>query len=412
MPRKDSKGRTLKKGETERSDGRYQFRYLSDGNYKSIYSWRLLPSDRMPASKTFDLSLREKEELINNTPVLPEKSGIGISGYDQVINYLKTKVSLAYTTYNDYMDFAERILRNTPLGEKDISDIKKTDVLTFYADLSKKGYANGTLQRYQNILYPSFELAIDDELIKQNPCRNCMKGYRNDNTSREALTVDQQSAMLEFVDGHNIYGRYYPMLVFMLETCMRAGEVIGFTNNDIHESAGMLDINHQFLYKKKELNGGIVWHAVPPKWNSYRKVPITEKIEKAIWLQKRWVEVNNCANIMVVDGYKDILFPSLKCRPTRPNTLNRAIKNIIYAYNRHEHKLALSEEREPVLLPNVSVHTLRHTGCTRYAEMGMDPKVLQKLMGHKNFQTTMNIYNHVYEKRMLVEMQRVMETSI
>lgn len=44
-------------------------------------------------------------------------------------------------------------------------------------------------------------------------------------------------------------------------------------------------------------------------------------------------------------------------------------------------------------------HVLRHTGCTRMAETGMDPKVLQYLMGHNDITVTMGVYNHISDRR-------------
>ena len=65
------------------------------------------------------------------------------------------------------------------------------------------------------------------------------------------------------------------------------------------------------------------------------------------------------------------------------------------------------EQREPILLPAITPHILRHTACTRMAEMGMDVKVLQKVMGHKNVSVTMNVYNHVDLHRLTREFERL-----
>lgn len=47
------------------SDGRYRFRYIDeDGKEKNVYSWRLDKNDPMPKGKERELSLREKEKLI------------------------------------------------------------------------------------------------------------------------------------------------------------------------------------------------------------------------------------------------------------------------------------------------------------------------------------------------------------
>ncbi|NSL03366.1 tyrosine-type recombinase/integrase [Blautia glucerasea] len=72
--------------------------------------------------------------------------------------------------------------------------------------------------------------------------------------------------------------------------------------------------------------------------------------------------------------------------------------NIVNAYNKKESKLAEEEKREPELMPPISSHTLRHTGCTRLGENNVNPKVMQYVMGHSDAQITMNVYNHIAEK--------------
>ncbi len=60
--------------------------------------------------------------------------------------------------------------------------------------------------------------------------------------------------------------------------------------------------------------------------------------------------------------------------------------------------MAEEEKREPELMPPISSHTLRHTGCTRLGENNVNPKVMQYVMGHSDAQITMNVYNHIAEK--------------
>ncbi|MEQ3168552.1 DUF6462 family protein [Mediterraneibacter gnavus] len=54
---------------------------------------------------------------------------------------------------------------------------------------------------------------------------------------------------------------------------------------------------------------------------------------------------------------------------------------------------------DKVLLPNFSAHNLRHTFCTRLCERETNLKVIQSIMGHKDIQTTMDIYAEATEEK-------------
>ena len=65
VKRKDSKNRNLRNGESQRKDGRYVYKYTDIyGKPQFIYSWKLVPTDKTPAGKRDDISLREKETQI------------------------------------------------------------------------------------------------------------------------------------------------------------------------------------------------------------------------------------------------------------------------------------------------------------------------------------------------------------
>ena len=57
----------------------------------------------------------------------------------------------------------------------------------------------------------------------------------------------------------------------------------------------------------------------------------------------------------------------------------------------------MREGRKPVVFEKVYPHAIRHTFCSRCFQLGMNPKVVQKLMGHQHYSTTMDIYTHVME---------------
>ena len=104
MLRKDSRGRTLKANESQRPDGRYQYKYSDNGKFKYLYSWTLTKNDVPPKGKRQDLSLREQIQLLEKNIF----NGIDVVSYlqrttlnDWFLQYMNTK-NLKQLTEENY----------------------------------------------------------------------------------------------------------------------------------------------------------------------------------------------------------------------------------------------------------------------------------------------------------------------
>lgn len=125
MSRKDDKGRVLQKGETQRKDGRYVYRYTERGETKSIYA------------KSLDKLRQKKKEL-------SKAEAIGINYHDAnrlTLNnvfdeYMKLKVGLKQNTRFSYMITYDRYLRDD-LGKRIISDIRNLEAFDHLEDVLK-----------------------------------------------------------------------------------------------------------------------------------------------------------------------------------------------------------------------------------------------------------------------------------
>ena len=96
-----------------------------------------------------------------------------------------------------------------------------------------------------------------------------------------------------------------------------------------------------------------------------------------------------------IDGYTNFVFLTTGGSVLSASSVNRAIHGITDSYNAEEIQKAKEEKREPVLIPNFSAHSLRHTFCTRLCENETNLRVIMDIMGHSDIQTTMNIYAEV-----------------
>ena len=115
-------------------------------------------------------------------------------------------------------------------------------------------------------------------------------------------------------------------------------------------------------------------------------------VKEAFLMEKERQELLDIHCEAVIDGYTDFIFLNRFGQPQHQATLNKAIRRIIRDCNDEQ---LLKNENAEVLLPHFSCHSLRHTFTTRMCEAGVNVKVIQDTLGHKDISTTLNIYTDV-----------------
>ena len=171
MPkRRDNKKRILRKGEGQRSDGRYYFKYQdAKGDTHFVYSWKLEPYDIPPVGKDAELSLREMEkQIIRNVED-------GILGYDSRITvlelvrlYLQQKVGVRHNTQTGY-NFVFNILKKEAFGSMLIGRVKQSDAKRWLIKLQRDGRGYSTIHSVRGVVRPAFQMAVEDDLLNKNP---------------------------------------------------------------------------------------------------------------------------------------------------------------------------------------------------------------------------------------------------
>lgn len=150
----DSKGNVLFRGEREREDGRYEYRYTDHrGKQHSVYGSRLQQLRMEEAT----IAYREHKGLLYG---LKELSLNNV--YDM---WLAGKGELKDNTIRGYRQIYDTYVRNG-LGKRCIEDIKTQDVKLYYSGLKlEKSLSVESICRIQNILFQVFQYAYDSELI-------------------------------------------------------------------------------------------------------------------------------------------------------------------------------------------------------------------------------------------------------
>lgn len=378
--KRDNKGRILKTGESQRADGRYLYKYIDTlGETQSIYSWKLVSTDKVPAGKRDCISLREKEQEIRKDL----DDGIDTIGKKMTLCELYAKQNaqkgnVKKSTQTQRKRLME-ILRADRLGSTSIDSIKPSDAKEWAIRMKENGYSYQTINNYKRSLIASFYTAIENDYVRKNPFNFLLNTViEDDRTTREALTEEQEEMLLSFVKNDNTYYKYYDVIIILLKTGLRISELCGLTKNDLDFENRLINVDHQLMRNKE-----IGYYIETPKTKSgKRKIPMSE--ETYHYLKRVLAKRENIQPI-VIDGYHDFVFLNQKGYPMTGSYYTSTFGKLVKKYNKsHEEKL-----------PKITPHILRHTFCTRLASKNMNPKSLQYIMGHSNINITLNLYAHV-----------------
>lgn len=212
------------------------------------------------------------------------------------------------------------------------------------------------------------------------------------------LTVEEQKKFLEVAKPSHNYNQY----ALILETGLRTGELIGLIWDAINWEKRTLTVNKTLEFRHKQKD----WRAGSPKTQqSYRIIPLTSRayeILKSIY--------DNRHNHKRSESLSQVL-PYMDRRTGQQKNL--IMEDLVFinwrtgepaknsSYDTHLYKLC-----DEAGIKRFCMHALRHTYATCAIESGMQPKVLQKLLGHASIKTTMNRYVHVTDDSMNLAVQQ------
>lgn len=389
--RRDNRGRILRTGESQRKDGRYAFKYTDAyGKPQFVYAWKLVPTDKTPAGKRDDKSLREKEkEIRRDIDDGIDTIGKKITVCQLYAKHTALKKNVKYGTEKARKNFL-KLLGDDPLGSQSIEDVKPSDAKAWAIRMSEKGYSYQTIKNHQRSLLAAFYTAVEDNYIRKNPFRFAMNTViEDDREEKIILTPEQEESLIAFAQGDPVYSKYADELIILSETGVRISELCGFTTHLDFKNRAIL-VDHQLLRDAE-----ISFYIETPKTKSgVRQLHMSEKAYEAF---RRILKRRGKVETITVDGYTDFLFLNRDGLPKTAANYNAMIKGLVKKYNK------LHKEQ----LPKITAHTFRHNFCTRMANAGMNPKALQYIMGHANITMTLGYYAHASFESAKAEMERI-----
>ena len=279
------KRQVLKKGESQRKDGTYDYRWTSkNGKRHSIYAQTLE-------------ELRIKEEVV----VRDEMDGIRAEARCTTLNELfevwaQVKRGLKDNTYQNYL-YVYRQFVAPDFGQSRISSIKKTDIKRFYNMLAdQRGLKISTIESVHTVLHQVLTTAVEDNYLRSNPSDNVLRELKKEKefetVKRKALTISEQNIFLNYLKKTPKYQHWYPIFAVMMGTGLRVGEATGLRWCDIDLQERTISVNHTLVnYDHRETEGrkGCYFNCHSPKTEAgKRMVPMIETVREAFLLERAY----------------------------------------------------------------------------------------------------------------------------
>ena len=391
--RRDNKNRKLWTGESQDKDGRYVYKYTDAfGKRKALYSWRLTEADATPKGKRKDLSLREKEKLLQkevSDGIVPD--GGNMTVLELVKRYVSQKRGVRHNTEANYK-FVINIIAKEPFGQKRIDKVKLSDAKAWLIKLQDDGRGYSSIHTIRGVVRPAFQMALDDDLIRRNPFEFQLSTVVvNDSVTREAITRKQERQFLDFIKNDKHFCRYYDGIYILFHTGLRISEFVGLTISDIDFENRRINVDHQlqrkrnmeYIIEETKTDAGVM------------QIPMTDDVYdcfQRIIANRKKPKVEP-----MIDGKIGFLYLDKNEMPMVALHWEKYFQHIREKYN------SIYKVQMPIITP----HVCRHTFCSNMAKSGMNPKTLQYIMGHSDISLTLNTYTHVKFEDAEEEMKKV-----
>ncbi len=344
-----------------KSDGRWvaKFKVEETGKWKELYA----KTEKEAYAKLQQAQLEQKQGILATGPQQTVK---------QFLEYWLEdvhKVSIRAGTYEVYRIILDNHLI-PELGHIKLQRLTTQQVQSFYMKKLKEGFSSERVRTIHAVLHKALSHAKRIRLVGSNVCDDVEELPRQAQQEMQPLTPEQAQVLLQKVREH----RLEALLTLALTTGMRKGEILALRWQDIDLQKGDLQIRRTVNYRGR----GRFIEGDPKTEKSKRKIVLPQFVVETFKRHRMTqLEMRLQAGAAWVDN--DLVFSNKRGGFIVPMTLSN-------------HFFQLLEEAG---LPHIRFHDLRHSAATLLLSLGVPAKVVQEILGHSNFGTTMNNYSHV-----------------
>ena len=324
-------------------------------------------------AKQWELSLKSDVQEEQDTPPLfpvfaPSRSDDFVSFVNDIWFPLEIEGSnrkpKTVFSYKSYLKIETAYFKG-----RTIQEITSIDIQQFLRYLRKDyqgvhgvGLKPKTVHHHYNLLNLIFAYAKENKIITENPMEH-VKAPKKEKHPVDAFTKEQAMQFLELLNSRDLDFRC--MMLLLLTTGMRRGELCGLQWKDIDFQAGTVSINHSISYVPGV--GRVV--GTPKTANGFREIPLIPSVLTTV---SSWRDTapSTDPNAYVFPSVDDPFTPRL------PDSVTRRMTRFMVHND----------------LPNLSPHDLRHSCATLLLSSGADIKSVQQILGHADASTTLDFY--------------------
>lgn len=334
---------------------------------------------------------KEVAEKLNEAMGLKSKGRLGMPTKQTVQTYIEEWLSnvaairVRKQTVRNYRIHLGHVCRY--VGKVRLEALTNRHLQAVVSELTEE-YEASYVHSIMTTLHNALMWAVDQGRIPFNPAER-LTLPKVERRKRVILTKEQARLLLEGARGT----RWHALWAVLLSLGLRRSEALGLRWSDLDEERGWLQVDQQYIWVEGD---GMRAQELKTR-RSHRTVPVAPFVLQSL---KSHRSIQAQERLLAGPDWQDhgLIFPSQKGKPHYP----AYIIGVLHA------------DLERLGLPRMRLHDMRHTAATLMLENGVSPKVVQEILGHESFATTMDTYAQVStsaKETASDAMQRVLSTA-